>query len=119
MKALSIKQPWAWLIAHGYKDIENRDWPTKHRGEFLIHASKGFDDEGLAYVLEHCPDIAFVPKKNEFPRGGIVGKAEIVDCVAAHDSRWFFGDFGFVLKNAQPLMFYPCKGQLSFFEVTL
>lgn len=39
MKALSIKQPWASLIAHGIKDIENRTWATKYRGKVLIHAS--------------------------------------------------------------------------------
>ena len=44
MKALSIKQPWAWLIVNGYKDIENRTWKTNYRGTFLVHASKGFDD---------------------------------------------------------------------------
>jgi len=41
MKAISIRQPWAWLIVNGYKDIENRSWPTKFRGRVLIHASKG------------------------------------------------------------------------------
>src|SRR3990167_9411398 len=41
MKALSIRQPWAWLILHAGKDIENRGWPTSFRGRFLIHASKG------------------------------------------------------------------------------
>lgn len=39
MKALSIRQPWAWLIANGYKDIENRSWRTNYRGPVLIHAS--------------------------------------------------------------------------------
>ena len=32
MRALSIKQPWSWLIVHGHKDIENRDWSTQLRG---------------------------------------------------------------------------------------
>jgi hypothetical protein len=41
MKALSIRQPWAWLILNAGKDIENRDWLTRFRGPFLIHASKG------------------------------------------------------------------------------
>ncbi|MNQ62267.1 ASCH domain protein [compost metagenome] len=41
MKALSIRQPWAWLIIHGGKDVENRSWHTKHRGRFLVHAAKG------------------------------------------------------------------------------
>ena len=36
---LSIRQPWAWLIAHGWKNIENRTWPTGYRGRFLIHAA--------------------------------------------------------------------------------
>lgn len=39
MKALSIKQPWASLIAQGIKDIENRTWKTKFRGRIFIHAS--------------------------------------------------------------------------------
>ena len=32
MKALSIRQPWAWAIINAGKDIENRQWPTKFRG---------------------------------------------------------------------------------------
>ncbi len=31
-RALSLKQPWAWLVVKGYKDIENRSWSTNHRG---------------------------------------------------------------------------------------
>ncbi|WP_304736862.1 ASCH domain-containing protein [uncultured Desulfovibrio sp.] len=41
MKALSIKQPWASLVAAGYKKIECRTWKTKYRGEILICSSKG------------------------------------------------------------------------------
>lgn len=50
MKALSIRQPWAWLIVNGYKSIENRTWNTRIRGTILIHAGKGFDKEGYAWV---------------------------------------------------------------------
>lgn len=105
MKALSIRQPWAWRILHEGKDIENRDWPTRFRGWFLIHASKGVDAEDRAEVSE----------KN-MPLGGIVGMAEIVDCVTESDSEWFFGTYGFVLANVRPLPFIPCKGSLSFFK---
>lgn len=42
MKALSIKQPWASLIAQGIKDIENRTWKTSYRGRIYIHASGKF-----------------------------------------------------------------------------
>src|SRR5438105_11911405 len=38
--AVSIRQPWAWLVVMGYKDVENRSWRTNHRGALLIHASK-------------------------------------------------------------------------------
>ncbi|HHY88739.1 MAG TPA: ASCH domain-containing protein, partial [Chloroflexi bacterium] len=40
MKALSVRQPWAWLIAQGYKTVENRTWATNYRGPLLIHAGK-------------------------------------------------------------------------------
>jgi len=43
MKAILIRQPWAWLIVHGYKDVENRTWSTKYRGPILIHAGKTLD----------------------------------------------------------------------------
>ena len=39
MKAITIKQPWASLIVHGIKDIENRTWRTNYRGRVLIHAA--------------------------------------------------------------------------------
>jgi hypothetical protein len=48
--------------------------------------------------------------------GGIVGEAEIVDCVTSHPSEFFFGPFGFVIRNARPLPFRPCRGMLGFFE---
>src|SRR5262249_45422591 len=75
MKALRIRQPWAWLLANGYKDIENRTWNTNFGGAFLIHAGKAFDDAGYAWVKRNFPRIP-MPKKEEFQRGGIVGKAK-------------------------------------------
>ena len=38
LKVLVVRQPWAWLIVNGYKDIENRSWRTRYRGALLIHA---------------------------------------------------------------------------------
>ena len=57
MKALSIRQPWAWLILHGGKDIENRDWATRFRGRVLIHASKGVtqDEWSDAWEFSKAP----------------------------------------------------------------
>ncbi len=51
------------------------------------------------------------------PRGGVVGLARIVDCVTEMDSRWFFGRYGFVLRDAMPLPLIPCRGQLGFFAL--
>jgi hypothetical protein len=115
MKALSIIQPWAWLIVNGYKDVENRDWPTRVRGRVWIHAGKKFDDEGYAFVAKNFPHIP-LPSKASFRRGGVVGQATITDCVSGSASPWFFGDFGFVLADAKPVEFIPCAGALGFFS---
>jgi hypothetical protein len=113
--ALSIQQPWAWLIVHGYKPVENRDWSTKLRGVIGIHAGKKFDRDGYEWVRAEFPEIP-MPEPNAFPMGGIVGRAHLVDCVTAHASPWFFGEFGFVLQNAEPLDLAPCRGKLGFFR---
>lgn len=124
MKALSIRQPWAWLIVNGYKNIENRDWGTSFRGRFLVHASQTMtEDDYLACLLflrgfTWGPDlIRQMPKRTEFERGGIVGTAVLLDCVTRHASEWFCGGFGFVLDDAGPLHFQPCRGALHFFDV--
>ncbi len=114
MKALSIKQPWAWLIVNGHKDIENRNWATKFRGEVMIHAGKAFDHDGHAWVYRNFPHIQ-LPRPSEFEKGGIVGKATITDCVTESESPWFMGEHGFVLSDAKPVDFMPCRGQLGFF----
>jgi hypothetical protein len=121
MKALSIKQPWAWLIVNGYKDIENRDWryPPSYRGRFLIHASKVPDfsttDSEKMDGLKRM--IGFLPEAKVFEFGGIIGEAAIVDVVRDSESPWFYGPLGFVLRDAKPLRFMPCRGQLGFFDV--
>lgn len=51
-------------------------------------------------------------------RGGVVGEAELVDCVRESESPWFVGEYGFVLRNVKPLPFTPCAGALGFFRVT-
>lgn len=115
---LSIRQPWAWLICHGGKDIENRNWPTRFRGKFLIHAGKGMTrDEYENAEWDALENGVTLPPYAALERGGIVGEAEIVDCVTHSDSPWFCGDYGFVLRNAKPLPFWPCKGMLGFFHL--
>lgn len=121
MKALSINQPWAWLIANGYKGVENRDWDTRYRGEFLIHAGKRYDDDAFLFLEDMQMDID-IPR--DLPRGGIVGKARLINTVHIRDKRlvtakdqpWFFGEYGFMLDSQEPCELIPCKGALGFFE---
>lgn len=123
MKALSIRQPWAWLIANGHKDIENRTWPTQFRGRVLIHASKGMtkaEYEDADDFLDYIESDLALPSREQFERGGIIGVATIVDCVptAQRKSKWHMeGQFGFLIANAKPLPFVECKGALGFFDV--
>lgn len=122
---LSIRQPWAWLIVNAGKDIENRSWRTKVRGRVLIHAAKGVTKDewrgSWDWVRQRCPE-AWEKGCREImagtiERGGIIGEAEIVDCVNRSDSPWFMGPYGFVLRDIKPLPFYPLKGQLGFFRI--
>lgn len=120
MKALSIRQPWAFHIFHSGKDIENRAWPTRFRGRVLIHAAKGMTRaefaEGTHPLVLPAGNVKF-PLWADLQRGGIVGSVEIVDCVTQSESGWFFGPYGFVLRDPQVLPFRPLKGALGFFEV--
>ena len=114
--ALSIRQPWAWAILHGGKDVENRKWWTPYTGPFLIHAGKNVDQEGFNSLIEaNIP----IPNLEDLPRGGIVGRARIVGCVKHCDSTWFTGPYGFLLQDPEELPFAPLRGYLNFFNVDL
>lgn len=115
MKVLSIQQPWAWLIVSGYKDIENRKWITNYRGDFLIHTGKKFDQSGYQWVQSKI-NVQLPPQK-DFALGGLIGMAELVDCVTQSDSPWFFGPYGFVITNPRAIEFVPMAGKLGFFEI--
>lgn len=119
MKALSIRQPWAWLIVNGHKDIENRNWPTRYRGPVLIHAGKGMTiaeyDEAQAVAFAQGVQL---PAPDKLKRGGIVGRAVVTGCVEESPSPWFFGRYGFTLADAERLPFRPVKGALGFFDVS-
>ena len=112
MKAISIKQPWAWAILHAGKDVENRNWNTNFRGMVFIHVGKVDDGCGREFIK----GISELNVPNNIKYGGIIGSVEIVDCVTQSDSKWFFGKFGFVLRNPIELPFVPLRGQLGFFE---
>lgn len=82
--ALSLIQPWAWAVLHAGKDVENRVWWSTIREEFWIAASaqvtRRYYDSSRECIERIAPGIR-VPRIDELPRGGIVGRARIVDCI--------------------------------------
>ena len=117
MKVLSLKQPFAELVVEGKKKIELRNWNTKFRGEFLIHASK-------------IPDKAAMKRfrLKDLPLGCIVGKATLVNVKKyktkeahkkdrrLHLASSLWGNYGFILKDVERIELIPCKGKLGFWE---
>ena len=132
MKALSIKQPHAWLICKGYKDVENRNWKTGFHGRVYIHAGKKIDISGynaLVYYSKPLGDkrdlLMSAYSSGWLTIGAIIGEADIIDCKFRYEeendnlySAWHeVGQYGFVLAN--PVLYdkpIPCRGQLGFFE---
>lgn len=113
LPALSINNPWGWSIVEGLKNIENRDWATKYRGEFLIHVGLKIDKSAWEFI-RRTSDRDLSPQA--LMTGGIIGAATLYDCVDESDSPWFFGRYGFLLKDQRHLPFRPCKGKLGFFK---
>ena len=119
MKTLSVKQPWAYLLCAGIKDIENRTWklPEKYKGErVLIHASgakmKGiegdyFNEDQIGHLYCGRTPLEELHKyhalRNQY--SAIIGSVRFVDCVVNHPSIWAekstpieLDEFGFPIK---------------------
>ena len=127
MKAITIKQPWASLIVHGIKDIENRTWPCprKYIGQrVFIHAAgshgrKFSIDLTDAQTKAAFATIAIETMFGNMPFGSIIGSVEIVDCSMNHPSIWAEkGVYNWIRAN--PILFNKpienVKGKLSFWE---
>lgn len=125
MKALTIKQPYATLIAEGIKEYEFRTWKTNYRGEFLVHAEKGkniqymekFKDLDLEYPsgyiiaiasLENCIEVT-----NEF-RNILKKKNPILYSHIINDKNW--KGYAFKLTNVKKIENIPAQGKLSFWN---
>ena len=117
MRALSIRQPWAWLVVNGYKDIENRTWSTEFRGRVYVHAGQRMEPDDYPEQREHIGRAGIVVPAR-LARGAIVGEVTITDCLSVSNSPWFCGPYGFLLEDPvayeQPV---PYRGQLGFFAV--
>lgn len=125
MKVITIKQPWATLIAEGYKKYEFRTWKTKYRGDILIHAGKGIDKEAMN---------RFKHLNLEYPISQIIAKATITDCIyvdeelkqnlykkdpivyhnLARKDNWI--GYGFKLEKIEKIEPIKTNGKLSLWE---
>lgn len=137
-RAVSIRQPWAWLIvrpdiegeqvrralltetvSRAFKDIENRTWQSTWRGRLLIHAARGMTPEEYAGAVTFAANAGVdeLPAPEALDFGGVIGEVTLMDCVQASGSPWFTGPWGWVLRK--PIAWRtckPCRGMPGVFD---
>lgn len=137
MKALSIRNPWAWYIIHAGKTVENRGTRWAYRGPVLIHVGasltrdeyRAWREAGEAMRSDAHPRPK-LPEYGDMLRGGFVGIVRITDCVEhpnygnpTNSKGWRMGSepgsptFGYGLADARVLPFVPAKGALGIYDV--
>lgn len=113
MRALTLIQPWATLIVHHGKDIENRSWMASYRGPLLIHAGKKIDPAGFELAEQFG-----IVLPDDLPAGGIIGRVQLIGCVRDSDSPWAQPDqWHWQLTDPEPLAFRALRGQMGLFHV--
>ncbi len=117
---ITVRQPWAYLIVHGPKDIENRNWRRNYRGPIGIHAAKTMTDGEYmdAYVYARARGVKLPPAES-LTLGAIVGLATVTDWATAHDSPWFTGPYGLVLADRRPIPPIPARGMQGLWPCVL
>ena len=120
MLTLTVRQPWAHLIAHGLKKIENRSWFTAHRGPLAIHAAKS---RSPADLMEELERDGILPPGEKLTYGAIIAVVTVTDCIAVDDlapeldaDPFGSGPWCWLLGEARPVGPIPCKGQLGLWE---
>lgn len=119
MKTLSVRQPYAWLLVSGLKDVENRSWDTTHRGPLLIHAAaKPMTQADRAWLAELCTECGIAhPSEDDLRTGGIVGVVWLKAIRPRSRSPWWDGEsLAWVMSNSDALEFIPCKGKLGLWD---
>lgn len=119
VRVLTVRQPHAHLLIHGsqnagFKDVENRSKPTRHRGTLLIQASAKVDQAAYA---EYLADGVELPPAEDLVTGAIIGSVQVTGCVRDSRSRWAEPGYWHWLtakpRTANPVI--PVTGQLAMF----
>lgn len=129
MKALSVRQPWAHLIVHGPKRVENRTRNCLYRSEVAIHSSKGMTQTEFHDAAHFAASLGWRFDGSAIHLGAIVGVATIIDCLAPGERRsvqmrvgnppidfrwWDRGQYGICLADVRALKEpVPCLGSLA------
>jgi hypothetical protein len=122
MKAITVRQPWAWLIIHGGKNIENRSWYSAYQGYLVIHAaskmSRSEYEDARDFVRTFDPELACkIPHHESLAYGYVLGTVQQIGCVKHHDSPWFQGEFGHVYRMPSELIVpIPAVGHLNLWD---
>ena len=117
IKVLCVKQPWAWAIIEGGKDVENRVWKTNYRGRLYIAARKTIDNGSFGYISELIGDI---PRPKSLVTGAIIGHVTLLDCIRDSISDWAQpNQWNWVLSSPKSITPIPIKGQLGIFNYTI
>lgn len=85
MKALTLTQPWASLVALGHKRVETRSWSTNYRGPLAIHAAKGFPASARNFASQECA-LGRLSVISPLPLGAIIATAQLVDVQLTQDA---------------------------------
>lgn len=125
LRALTVRQPWATWIALGVKTVENRTWPTRHRGPLAIHAGAAFEADAWRTSVVQALPRGTLPGLTSLPQSAILAVVELIDCheyrPGCCDSPWSekgAGTWHWVLVNVRALPEpVPCKGSLSLWRV--
>ena len=124
MKAISVRQPWAFLIADGQKTVEARSWRTDYRGDVLLCTSAKQDSSfdkldresfplGMAYCVVEIKDC--VQMKFEH-----IPMAYPTDDPKSFSQQDIEGQFAWLLENPRIVTpFFPVKGKLNFYDVVM
>ena len=117
VKALTIRQPWAWAVMYGGKDVENRRWRTAYRGPLLIHAGKNADPDPeaptrLLWTMAD-PDAFGQPRAAWQAREAIIGVVHLADVLTDSPSPWATaGWYHWVFEFPAPVdPLIPCRGR--------